>query len=55
MPRQKLARTLSADSVRRFFQSKLEDSALKAKGTYDLKVQKQRRKNRIVKEWLGLA
>ena len=35
--------------MRRFFQSKLEDSALKAKGTYDLKVQKQRRKNRVVK------
>ena len=35
--------------MQKFFQSKLEDSALKAKETYDLKVQKQRRKNRIVK------
>ncbi len=34
-------------SVRRFFQSKLEDFGLKAKGTYELKVQNQRRKNRI--------
>ena len=35
--------------MQRFFQSKLEDSTLKAEGTYDLKVEKQRRKNRVVK------
>ena len=38
-----------ADAARRFFQSKLEESSLKQKGTYTKKVQSQRRRNRIVK------
>ena len=37
------------DAIRRFFQSKLEEKSLKDKGTYDIKVQRQRRKNRLVK------
>ena len=35
--------------MRRFFQSKLEDSALKAKGTCDLKAKKKTQKERVVK------
>ena len=37
------------DSVRRFFQSKLDELSLKSKGMYDKKVQRQRRRNRIMK------
>lgn len=38
-----------SDSLRRFFQTKVEEAALKEKGSYSLKVQRQRRRNRIVK------
>ena len=41
----------SVDAARRFFQSKCEESALKARGTYDNKVKAQRRRNRLVKVW----
>ena len=37
------------DSVRRFFQSKLDESSLKNKGMYEKKVQKQRRRNHVMK------
>ena len=37
------------DAIRRFFQSKLEEKSLKDKGAYVAKVQKQRRRNRLVK------
>ena len=40
---------LNIDAIRRFFQTKIEEAALKEKGTYDAKVQKQRRRNRIMK------
>ena len=38
-----------ADSVRRFYKSKLEMSSMKEKGKYDDKVRSQRRRNRVVK------
>lgn len=37
------------DAARRFFLSKSEEFAQKEKGIYDTKVQKQRRRNRIMK------
>jgi len=40
---------LNIDAVRRFLQTKIEQATLKEKGTYDIKVQKQRRRNRIMK------
>ncbi len=40
---------LCLDAIRKFFQTKLEEAALKEKGTYDTKVTKQRRRNRIMK------
>ena len=41
--------TFCLDAIRRFFQTKVEEAALKEKGTYDTKVAKQRRRNRIMK------
>lgn len=41
-----------ADAVRRFYQSKLQDSSMKEKGKYDDKVRRQRRRNRVVKVFI---
>ena len=40
---------LLLDAVRRIFVSKSEEFSLKANGKYDIKVKKQRRRNRIMK------
>ena len=45
----------STDASRRFFLSKSEDVSLKEKGLYDIKVQRQRRRNRVMKVCFCLA